>query len=193
MTRTPGSGKDSSWSWTTYSRHAPCPGRRRFPRDMRCAASVARTGRSQWPGPWRRTAEPISTIRALSSDSPRPGAGAKCALRTGHRGVVRRVRGRGAHRRPGHRPVRDDGALPERRHRRRAPAARAGLPPTWRCRSVERRAWLRPMGHRHRGHQPGWTRLPQPWVPARHRQRIGLPQAATLTHPSQHASHTLRQ
>jgi len=31
---------EATWSWTTYSRLAPCPGRRRFPRDARSAASA---------------------------------------------------------------------------------------------------------------------------------------------------------
>ena len=54
--------------------------------------------------------------------------------------------------------------------------------PARRCCAVGCRSGLRPMGHRHGGHQPGRTRLPQPGVRARHRQRPDVPQVAALSH-----------
>ena len=77
-------------------------------------------------------------------------------------------------------------AQPERRHRRGAPADAAGLPSPRRCCAVGRRSGLQPMDHRHRGHEPGRTYLPQPGFRTGHRQRPGVPQAAALSRVNPH-------
>ena len=66
----------------------------------------------------------------------------RAPIRGGDRSVLQRIRERLAHRRSRHRPVRHDRAQPERRHRREAPATRAGLPSPRLCCAVGRRSGL---------------------------------------------------
>jgi hypothetical protein len=104
------------------------------PMGTRCAASAGRTGRSQLPGMWPRTCEPMSTKRSPMSDSQ-------------ERSQRRNVRFQSATWEPGLGHSRtiysspiwvSSGAVRRRATRASAPTTRASVPPPGRCRSVGR-------------------------------------------------------